>query len=125
LSDIKIIGGDVMSQKASYSSGSFIFLEKGNWLPKPHPISSYFEAMEEITEDNKVKFGSAVGWGVAGALLAGPLGLAAGAVLGGRGKKVLFAVKLSDGREFVAETDPTTYGKLRAAMIAGRGNRKI
>lgn len=114
-----------MSQKASYSSGSFIFLEKGNWLPKTHPIASYFETVEEITEDNKVKFGSAVGWGVAGALLAGPLGLAAGAVLGGRGKKVLFAVKLRDGREFVAESDPTTYGKIRAAMIAGRGRKSV
>ena len=52
-----------------------------------------------------MRLGGAAGWGTVGALAAGPFGLAAGLILGGRGKKIVFAVKFKDGKKALIEVD--------------------
>jgi hypothetical protein len=77
----------------------------------------FFESIEIAAQHNSVKVGGAVGWGAAGAVLAGPFGLLAGAVLGGRGKQVVFVAVLKDGRRFLGQTDSKTFAALKTAVF--------
>ncbi|WP_286863278.1 MULTISPECIES: hypothetical protein [Pantoea] len=47
----------------------------------------------------------------------GPLGLIAGAMLGGNRKDVTFIAELSEGRKFMATTDSKTYTELQAKSM--------
>jgi hypothetical protein len=116
---VKVLGGSFPKQSCSYNSGQINLWDgKGaNWGFKTQSVAETFETIEEVTEANKVKFGSAAGWGTVGALLAGPLGFAAGAILGGRGKQVTFVARLKDGRQFVGQTESKTYAKMLADIL--------
>jgi hypothetical protein len=74
-------------------------------------------SIEEETEESVAKWGGAIGWGAAGAVLLGPLGFALGAVLGGRGKDVTFTMKLKDGRKILATTDSKTFIGLKSIVF--------
>jgi hypothetical protein len=80
-------------------------------------VQEFFESVEIAAQHNALKVGGAVGWGAAGAILAGPVGLLAGAVLGGRGKEVVFVAVLKDGRKFLGQTDSKTFAALKAAVF--------
>jgi len=76
--------------------------------------------VEEITvasEDSVKSLGGTVGWGVAGAVLFGPVGLLAGLLAGGRGKNVTFICKFKDGKKFLGTTDSKTFTKIRASQF--------
>ncbi len=74
------------------------------------------DELEEISEENKAKVLSAVGWGAIGALALGPVGLLAGLFLGGRReKKVVFVVKFKDGKRALIETDQNGWKSIVAA----------
>lgn len=75
---------------------------------------SSLESVEIATEDNVKKVGGTVGWGVAGGVLLGPLGLVGGLVLGGRKKEVTFVARFKDGKKLLATTDRKTFKKLQA-----------
>jgi threonine dehydrogenase-like Zn-dependent dehydrogenase len=74
-------------------------------------------SVEVATEENVKKVGGALGWGAAGAVIAGPVGLLAGAILGGRGKDVTFIVTLRDNRRFMATASSGTYKEFLAATF--------
>ncbi len=116
MAKLKVVGGDIPKQNVSIkkqSIGQVIVFK----TISGDTVQDAIDSAELITAKNKVEFGSAVGWGTVGALLAGPLGMAAGAILGGRGSKVWVAIKLVAGREFIVETDPATYAKLRSGSL--------
>ena len=69
------------------------------------------------TEESVKKIGGTLGWGAAGGLLLGPVGLLAGLLLGGRKNEVTFVAKFKDGRRLMATTDSATYRKLAAAVF--------
>jgi len=75
------------------------------------------ETVEVATEENVKKLAGTVGWGMAGGMLLGPVGLLAGLLLGGRKKEVTFVAKFKDGRKLLATTDSATYKKLAAAAF--------
>lgn len=75
------------------------------------------ESVEVATEDSVKRLGGTVGWGVAGGLLLGPVGLIAGLLAGGAGKDVTFVCQLKDGRKFMATARSKDYNKLAAAMF--------
>lgn len=114
--------------------------KKGNWsqlmevgFPLPEPdhflmkidgqflrekISVYqIDQLEIATEENVMNLGSAAGWGLAGAVLLGPVGLLAGLIAGGRGKKVTFVCKFKDGRKFLGSAKAKTYTKMAAVIF--------
>ena len=76
-----------------------------------------FELIELADEDSVKRVGGTVGWGVAGAVILGPVGLLAGMLLGGRGKRITFVGRLKDGRKLLAETDKKTWQKIQAALF--------
>ena len=116
---IKVLAGDFTGE-GRYEEGRITL------RPREHPspahrmrVSEFFSSFEMAAQHNTVRFGSAVGWGAAGAVLAGPIGLLAGALLGGRGRAVVFVAELKDGRRFLGQTDSATFTALRAQVFPG------
>ena len=72
------------------------------------------ERTELLDEEKVKKLAGTAGWGVAGAVLLGPIGAIGGMLLGGNKKEVAFAAYLKDGRKFMATTDGGTWKKLMA-----------
>jgi len=72
------------------------------------------EKVELVTEENKKSLVGAAGWAAAGTLLLGPLGLIAGALIGGNKKEVTFVCYLKEGKKFMAVADIKIYQKLLA-----------
>jgi hypothetical protein len=75
------------------------------------------DVVEIATEESVKKIGGTVGWGVAGAILLGPVGLLAGLLLGGRKKEVTFVARFKDGRKILATTDSRAFTELQAATF--------
>lgn len=120
MASIKVLGGDFHS----LGPGSFHFgvisitPRDAAWgAPKSYHLKSDCTALQLVDERANVKVAGAAGWGVAGALVAGPAGLFAGAILGGRGQKAVFMATFNDGKRVVAECDKATWAKMLAAMI--------
>ena len=80
------------------------------------PISRIAD-LELASEESVKRLGGTVGWGIAGGLLLGPVGLLAGLLSGGQGKNVTFVCKLKDGRRFMATAPSKVYTKLSAAVF--------
>ncbi len=75
------------------------------------------EYLSIANEEAVNSIGGKIGWGAAGGLLLGPVGLLAGLLMGGKSKEVTFIAKFKDGRKFVATTDSSTWGKIQASAI--------
>jgi len=73
--------------------------------------------VELVTETNRKKISSALGWGISGGILFGPLGGIAGLVFGGRRKEVCFALYLKDGCNYLIVSDPTTYMLIKGMRL--------
>ena len=98
----EVLAGDFLTGPASFDDGGF-------WLRtrlQPGPLGervSFKEAarVDVATEETVKKAGGAIGWGAAGALVFGPIGLLAGVVLGGKEKEVTFVLVHIDGRKML------------------------
>jgi hypothetical protein len=77
------------------------------------------QAVEVASEESVKRFAGTVGWGIAGGLILGPVGLLAGLIAGGKGKNVTFICKLKDGRTFMATAPSRTFTELSAAVFGG------
>lgn len=77
------------------------------------------ESVEIATEETVQKFSSALGAGLVGMALLGPLGLLAGVALknGGKSKQVTFILKLRDGRQALIVGEERTYTSLHTALL--------
>lgn len=116
MGQIKIQAGDFQEGEGSiFSFGSFSLRKKGAWFDSEIVRPTEVEEVSIATEESVKRLGGTVGWGAAGAVILGPVGLLAGLLLGGRGKQVTFVVRLKDGRKFLATTDAKTFGKIQAA----------
>ncbi len=78
---------------------------------------SEIDAIEPASEESVKRIGGTVGWGAAGAVLLGPVGLLAGLLMGGRGKDVTFVCRLKDGRKFMATAPSKVYTEMSAAVF--------
>ena len=84
--------------------------EWGN--PNVQNIAAKMTDCQVVTEENKVNFAGAAGWGVVGGLLTGGVGLLAGALLGGRGKATVCALQFDDGSQFLVSGKPKEVAQL-------------
>jgi hypothetical protein len=112
-----IHAGDFNKGKAkiSFKSDSFTFIPNDGHNPA---IWTYFpkeiDSLMIATEENVKKISGTIGWGVAGAMLLGPVGLLAGLLVGGKKKDITFIMTLTDGKKMLATTDSKTYTQLTA-----------
>ena len=112
MSKIKVLAGDFPEGSCDYSWGQFNF----GFLSE-NISDKNLETVEIATEESVKKVGGTIGWGAAGAVILGPVGLLAGLLLGGRKKEVTFIAKFKDGKKMLASTDSKTYTKLQAKVF--------
>ena len=120
MATVKVEAGDL--DKGSWQfSGLFGAAIMTRASTKDHPwkgetinLEIDLESVEMLDEEKVKKLLGTAGWGVAGAVLLGPLGAIGGILLGGNKKEVAFAAYLKDGRKFMATTDGGTWKKLMA-----------
>jgi len=125
MANIKIHAGDFLKGNSSLTWPNALFLKTTQ-----HPFLgeqielSELEEIETASEESVKKFGGTVGWGVAGALIFGAVGLLAGLLVGGRKKEVTFVAKFKDGRKLLATTDNKTFIKLQAATFQSKAPQR-
>lgn len=117
MAKIAVHAGDFLKGDGQFNFGSLTLRTAAHsWVGETIPISQ-LETVEVASEESVKKIGGTIGWGAAGALILGPVGLLAGLLLGGKRKEVTFVAKFKDGRKLLATTDSSTYTKLRAAVF--------
>ena len=87
------------------------------WKGETYSFSTDIENVELLDEEKVKKLTGTAGWGVAGAVLLGPLGAIGGILLGGNKKEVAFAAYMKDGKKFMATTDSKAWKKIMAAKF--------
>jgi hypothetical protein len=114
---LKVHAGDFRSGRLLGEKLSMI--GTGKWFPEKIPLSQ-LEAVKVASEEAVKRFGKTVGWGIAGGVLLGPVGLLAGLLEGGKGKNITFVCKLKDGRKFMATALSKVFIALSAAAFTRR-----
>lgn len=122
MGSIKVHAGDFKkslndSQLGSFNGGNFrLYTEKHSFLGEK--ISGKeLEVVEIANEESVKKVGGAIGFGILGGALLGPVGLLAGLLAGGQKKEVTFIAKFKDGRKLLATTDSKTFIEIQAAIF--------
>ncbi len=117
MAKVKVLAGDFLKGNGEYSWGSLVLKTKEHsWVGETIPLTQ-LETVEIATEESVKKIGGTVGWGAAGAVILGPVGLLAGLLLGGKKKEITFVAKFKDDRKLLAQTDSKTFTKLQAAVF--------
>lgn len=117
MAKITVHAGDFLKGDSQFSFGSLVLrTEAHSFVGEAIPISQ-LESVEVAREESVKKIGGTIGWGAAGALVLGPVGLLAGLLLGGKKKEVTFVANFKDGRKLLATTDSGTFTKLQAAVF--------
>ena len=109
---VKVLGGDVPAGDYEYNGGvlwgGFDQVNLATDLTK----------IDVKTEESAKNIAQTLGWGVAGSLVLGPLGLLAGLTLGGNRKQVCVLCELKDDRKFLAVMDSKIYQQLMALTMS-------
>jgi len=117
MAKIKIHAGDFPKGEGQFMFGAFTLKTADNPFWGEGISANQLEQVEIASEESIKKLGGAIGWGLVGGALLGPVGLLAGLLLGGKKKQVCFVAKLKDGRKFLASTDSQTFIKIQAACF--------
>ncbi len=118
LGRIEIIAGDFKKGKDSqFVRGKFLMKKEGKFIRETIPISELAK-VEQATEEAVVSIGGAAGWGLAGGVLLGPVGLLAGLLLGGRGKDSTFICMFKDGRKFLGTASTSVFNDLQKHLLS-------
>ena len=113
----KIEAGDFLAGGAgSLTLGTLALpVKRGLLFDKLERMPGSELAEVEIASEESVKrIGGTVGWGLAGGVLLGPVGLLAGLLAGGNKKRVTFVARLKDGRKFLATGQQADFVKMQA-----------
>lgn len=117
MAKIEVHAGDWGETKPGYAARTLFFPAKPWPRVERVPVAELAE-LEPASEENVKRLGGTVGWGLVGGMLLGPVGLLAGLLAGGNGKRVTFVARLKDGRKMLASTDPKTFRELQAAVFS-------
>ncbi len=118
LGRIDIIAGDFKKGKESqYVRGNFLMKINESFLRKKINITE-IRRLEEASEESVISVGGAAGWGLAGNVLLGPVGLLAGLVLGGKGINTTFVCEFKDGRKFLGTSTTKVFNEIKKQFLA-------
>ena len=87
------------------------------------PLSE-IQSLDVVTEDNRASIAGKVGWGVAGAVVLGPVGMLAGVLGGGIRKVRIISVLFADGRKVLLKGTADDLELLVAANFGGSTGRQ-
>ncbi|EJM00609.1 hypothetical protein PMI18_03017 [Pseudomonas sp. GM102] len=126
MAKIIVLAGDFPQGDGEYYSGTITL--KTALKPrvgKSFSVSEFKDLTVQNTDSNK-NIKSAIGLGIAGAMLLGPVGAIAGYLLAGKSTEVTFMATLKDGGKLLAATDCDTYRDIseRALNKSRPGRRR-
>ncbi|SDF62117.1 hypothetical protein [Sporomusa acidovorans] len=112
----KVIAGVDKEFKLKSNKKDGLYLERsaGFLQSQKLVLTGNVAAFEQLTEESKSSFLKKAGWGTIGGIAFGPVGIAAGLWLTGKGKEISVACELKTGEKFVASVDNDTYKELLA-----------
>jgi len=93
-------------------------------LGAPDISGSEITHAEMVTEGNVNAISGKLGWAALGGVALGPLGLLAGAVAGGRRRRMIIAMRTADGRHFLLEGPYEEASELLTATAESANARK-
>jgi len=121
---IHVHAGDFgVNQDAVVVANAIVFRKPGFLSPKEKVPLSLLDEVAIASAESVKRLGGTLGWGAAGALLLGPLGMLAGVLVGGRSQTVTFVAHFRDGRRLLGTTDAKTFTQLSAEVFQ-RGPRQ-
>lgn len=126
----KIITGNLDKAKGDIifvRAGSEYILKDSRFFgsDRNYRIENNLINITPITEENKSSFIGKAGWGLAGTIALGPLGLLAGVLSGGNKKVMCCAFEMLPEYKFVAEVDVKAYHELNAIAQKNRDLGKV
>lgn len=113
----KLHAGDWGDQWAMIERDCFVFPSQTKLFASETRRFADLESADVATEESVKRIGGTVGWGAAGALVLGPVGLLAGLLLGGKAKEVTFVGRFRDGKKVLATVDQKTWVRIQAALF--------
>lgn len=120
MANIKILAGDFLQGDGEYRAGTITLVTPLFPWPGISFKHNDIKSVEMASQASSKKIDGAIGYGLAGALVLGPVGAAAGVMLAGEEKEITFLTTFKDGRKILAAADDRTYQKL-SQHIATRG----
>ena len=114
---LKVVAGDFGKSPGEVCSDHIRIWSDQHWFRGERISYTDFKSIEVANEENVTKFGSAAGWGAAGAVVLGPVGFLAGALLGGKGKEITFIAELKNGKKFMATTENKYFKIIQAGVF--------
>jgi hypothetical protein len=117
LGRFEVHAGDFKKGKDHQLVGGELIMKRPNKFFRESIPLKQIETLEMASEESVKRIGGTVGWGIAGGVLLGPIGLLAGLVAGGKGKNVTFVCQLKDGRKFLATASSKIFTELTAAVF--------
>lgn len=118
MASITVLAGDFLQGDGEYLNGVFTLRTPLHpWPGITLPLSA-FKHLEVANEDSIKDVKDAIGFGVAGAMLLGPIGAIAGFMLAGKETEVTFLATLKDERKLLAAVDGRTFEEIHRKMAS-------
>lgn len=110
----KLLSGNIAadSKLTSVFNVYSLYHSTGMFSTEDYKLMENLVSLTQITEENKASFIGKAGWGLAGGLVLGPVGLLAGLLAGGNKKTVCCAFEMLPNYRFVAEIEAKAYATL-------------
>ncbi|KAF1310773.1 hypothetical protein BLX42_12265, partial [Pseudomonas sp. SG-MS2] len=109
---LTVQSGDFLQGEGEYRNGSLTLKTPRSPSPGERISLARISDLRLASLESNRSLGTALGWGMAGALVAGPVGLLAGLWLGGKEEEATFLATFKDGRKLMASTDGKTWSKI-------------
>lgn len=122
---MKVLAGDWQADSPIAVKKSFtgkwqaLMISAGMFKVDTIPMSDITE-FQVVTEENKASILGKVGWGAAGLVVLGPLGLLAGVLGGGNKRDRLMVIKMRDGRSAMIKGNSADAEALMAATFGNK-----
>ncbi|MEN5090578.1 hypothetical protein ABE458_07805 [Pseudomonas protegens] len=115
MANIEVLSGDFLQGAGEYRHGTFRLKTVLNSAGVEIKASA-FKSLEIATE-SPIANKDALGYGIAGAMLLGPVGAIAGYLMAGTENEVTFIGTFKDGRQLMAATDSNTYKDISRHLL--------
>jgi hypothetical protein len=115
---LNVIAGDIPEGLWEYDNG-VLYKDRdiGKAATATFDLMGLLSNVSLQTEQSVKKLSGTLGWGLAGAVALGPIGMLAGLVMGGNRKEVCALCDLKDGRKFLATMDNKIFQQLLALSM--------
>ncbi|MBX8603804.1 hypothetical protein K5D40_16400 [Pseudomonas cichorii] len=112
MAKINVLAGDFLQGNGEFHSGTITLVTPLFPWPGICFKQDDIKSVEIVSKATNRRMDDAIGKGIAGALVLGPVGAAAGMLLANEEKEITFVATLKDGRSMLAATDENTYRKM-------------